>query len=161
MVGSATKTASEAKSRAAHWQLEGVRAQSLLSLRALYYVTGGSHSSLLKAAQNTGEALGVDHCTHAQSGIKGAITSIQVLTLGLLLDYVHLQHSKPEHPRNINTKMGSSNNSNGGTFFRLAGSLQGTDRSRDCLNIFLEYVPGGSIASLLSKFGAQPLNPKP
>ena len=30
---------------------------------------------------------------------------------------------------------------------------QGTDRSHDCLNIFLEYVPGGSIASLLAKFG--------
>lgn len=31
--------------------------------------------------------------------------------------------------------------------------MQGTDRSHDCLNIFLEYVPGGSIASLLAKFG--------
>lgn len=31
--------------------------------------------------------------------------------------------------------------------------VQGTHRSEDCLNIFLEYVPGGSIASLLTKFG--------
>jgi len=31
---------------------------------------------------------------------------------------------------------------------------QGTDRTDECLNIFLEFVPGGSICSLLSKFGA-------
>ena len=31
---------------------------------------------------------------------------------------------------------------------------QGTDRTEECLNIFLEFVPGGSISSLLSKFGA-------
>ncbi|GBG59479.1 hypothetical protein CBR_g38503 [Chara braunii] len=30
----------------------------------------------------------------------------------------------------------------------------GTDREEDALNIFLEFVPGGSIASLLSKFGS-------
>ena len=40
----------------------------------------------------------------------------------------------------------------------LAGApplLQGTEKSEEgsCLNIFLEYVPGGSIASLLAKFG--------
>eukprot|EP00887_Chlorella_sp_A99_P006974 scaffold2.g6974.t1 len=29
----------------------------------------------------------------------------------------------------------------------------GTERTDDCLNIFLEYVPGGSIATLLAKFG--------
>ena len=29
----------------------------------------------------------------------------------------------------------------------------GTERTEECLNIFLEYVPGGSIASLLDKFG--------
>jgi serine/threonine protein kinase len=29
----------------------------------------------------------------------------------------------------------------------------GTQRDDEFLNIFLEYVPGGSIASLLSKFG--------
>jgi mitogen-activated protein kinase kinase kinase ANP1 len=29
----------------------------------------------------------------------------------------------------------------------------GTERSADTLNIFLEYVPGGSIASLIEKFG--------
>lgn len=29
----------------------------------------------------------------------------------------------------------------------------GTERSEDTLNIFLEYVPGGSIASLIEKFG--------
>ena len=33
---------------------------------------------------------------------------------------------------------------------------QGTDRTEECLNIFLEFVPGGSISSLLSKFGAAP-----
>ena len=33
------------------------------------------------------------------------------------------------------------------------GSLQGTERTEDCLNIFLELVSGGSIASLLNKFG--------
>lgn len=32
--------------------------------------------------------------------------------------------------------------------------LQGTDRDEQHLNIFLEFVPGGSIASLLAKFGA-------
>jgi hypothetical protein len=31
---------------------------------------------------------------------------------------------------------------------------QGTERSSGSLNIFLEYVPGGSIASLLAKFGS-------
>ena len=31
--------------------------------------------------------------------------------------------------------------------------LQGTEKSEGSLNIFLEYVPGGSIASLLAKFG--------
>eukprot|EP00850_Spirogloea_muscicola_P016230 SM000130S27117 [mRNA] locus=s130:206092:211730:- [translate_table: standard] len=30
----------------------------------------------------------------------------------------------------------------------------GTDREEEALNIFLEFVPGGSIASLLSKFGS-------
>ena len=30
---------------------------------------------------------------------------------------------------------------------------QGTDRDDEHLNIFLEFVPGGSIASLLNKFG--------
>ena len=30
---------------------------------------------------------------------------------------------------------------------------QGTDRDDEHLNIFLEFVPGGSIASLLTKFG--------
>ena len=32
--------------------------------------------------------------------------------------------------------------------------LQGTERTKEHFNIFLEYVPGGSIASLLAKFGA-------
>ena len=32
--------------------------------------------------------------------------------------------------------------------------MQGTDRDDEHLNIFLEFVPGGSIASLLNKFGA-------
>ena len=32
---------------------------------------------------------------------------------------------------------------------------QGTDRDQQHLNIFLEFVPGGSIASLLAKFGAR------
>ena len=36
----------------------------------------------------------------------------------------------------------------------LLGVRQGTDRTEECLNIFLEFVPGGSISSLLSKFGA-------
>ena len=35
---------------------------------------------------------------------------------------------------------------------------QGTDRDDEHLNIFLEFVPGGSIASLLNKFG-EPLAP--
>ena len=33
-------------------------------------------------------------------------------------------------------------------------SLQGTEKTEEALNIFLEYVPGGSIASLLAKFGS-------
>ena len=33
-------------------------------------------------------------------------------------------------------------------------AAQGTDRDQQHLNIFLEFVPGGSIASLLAKFGA-------
>lgn len=32
--------------------------------------------------------------------------------------------------------------------------MQGTEKTQDSLNIFLEYVPGGSIASLLAKFGS-------
>ncbi len=32
-------------------------------------------------------------------------------------------------------------------------AMQGTDRDDEHLNIFLEFVPGGSIASLLTKFG--------
>ena len=32
-------------------------------------------------------------------------------------------------------------------------AVQGTDRDDEHLNIFLEFVPGGSIASLLTKFG--------
>jgi serine/threonine protein kinase len=32
----------------------------------------------------------------------------------------------------------------------------GTERTTDALHIFLEYVPGGSIASLLTRFGAFP-----
>jgi hypothetical protein len=35
------------------------------------------------------------------------------------------------------------------------GLVQGTERSDAALHIFLEYVPGGSIASLLAKFGEQ------
>jgi serine/threonine protein kinase len=35
--------------------------------------------------------------------------------------------------------------------------MQGTDRDQQHLNIFLEFVPGGSIASLLAKFGARSL----
>ena len=31
--------------------------------------------------------------------------------------------------------------------------MQGTDRDQQHLNIFLEFVPGGSIASLLTRFG--------
>jgi len=31
--------------------------------------------------------------------------------------------------------------------------VQGTEQTSEHLNIFLEYVPGGSIASLLGKFG--------
>ena len=31
--------------------------------------------------------------------------------------------------------------------------FQGTERTKEHFNIFLEYVPGGSIASLLAKFG--------
>jgi hypothetical protein len=37
----------------------------------------------------------------------------------------------------------------------LLSLMQGTDRDQEHLNIFLEFVPGGSIASLLTKFGAQ------
>jgi serine/threonine protein kinase len=33
-------------------------------------------------------------------------------------------------------------------------SYLGTERTKEALHIFLEYVPGGSIASLLSKFGS-------
>lgn len=33
--------------------------------------------------------------------------------------------------------------------------VQGTCRTKEYLNIFLEFVPGGSIASLLAKFGEQ------
>ena len=33
-------------------------------------------------------------------------------------------------------------------------NMQGTEKTEETLNIFLEYVPGGSIASLLAKFGA-------
>ena len=36
----------------------------------------------------------------------------------------------------------------------LGPYLQGTERTKEHFNIFLEYVPGGSIASLLAKFGA-------
>ena len=36
---------------------------------------------------------------------------------------------------------------------RLHVMWQGTDRDEQHLNIFLEFVPGGSIASLLGKFG--------
>ena len=43
--------------------------------------------------------------------------------------------------------------------FRLCVMEQGTDRDEEHLNIFLEFVPGGSIASLLTKFG-KPLNHK-
>jgi serine/threonine protein kinase len=32
---------------------------------------------------------------------------------------------------------------------------QGTERTDECLNIFLEFVPGGSIASLINKFGGE------
>ena len=32
-------------------------------------------------------------------------------------------------------------------------AAQGTEKTEETLNIFLEYVPGGSIASLLAKFG--------
>ena len=33
-------------------------------------------------------------------------------------------------------------------------SMQGTERTKEHLDIFLEFVPGGSISSLLDKFGA-------
>ncbi len=36
----------------------------------------------------------------------------------------------------------------------LGPCTQGTERTKEHFNIFLEYVPGGSIASLLAKFGA-------
>ena len=35
----------------------------------------------------------------------------------------------------------------------ICADAQGTDRDDEHLNIFLEFVPGGSIASLLTKFG--------
>ena len=38
-------------------------------------------------------------------------------------------------------------------------SHQGTERTKEHFNIFLEYVPGGSIASLLAKFGEHHLVP--
>jgi hypothetical protein len=38
--------------------------------------------------------------------------------------------------------------------FHLPGGVQGTDRTAECLNIFLEFVPGGSLADLIKKFGA-------
>lgn len=41
------------------------------------------------------------------------------------------------------------------------GVRQGTDRTEECLNIFLEFVPGGSISSLLSKFGASRISTPP
>lgn len=37
---------------------------------------------------------------------------------------------------------------------RNAPPAQGTEKTEESLNIFLEYVPGGSIASLLAKFGS-------
>lgn len=37
--------------------------------------------------------------------------------------------------------------------------VQGTERTDECLNIFLEFVPGGSIASLINRFGAQSIFP--
>lgn len=37
---------------------------------------------------------------------------------------------------------------------QASGRMQGTEKTDDSLNIFLEYVPGGSIASLLAKFGS-------
>lgn len=37
---------------------------------------------------------------------------------------------------------------------QASGRTQGTEKTEDSLNIFLEYVPGGSIASLLAKFGS-------
>ena len=36
--------------------------------------------------------------------------------------------------------------------------MQGTEKTDETLNIFLEYVPGGSIASLLAKFGTSPVS---
>ena len=36
--------------------------------------------------------------------------------------------------------------------------MQGTEKTDETLNIFLEYVPGGSIASLLAKFGMSPVS---
>lgn len=41
----------------------------------------------------------------------------------------------------------------------LSNAVQGTERTDDQLDIFLEFVPGGSIASLLEKFGALVLLP--
>ena len=35
----------------------------------------------------------------------------------------------------------------------MSCALQGTTRTDEHLNIFLEYVPGGSIASLINSFG--------
>lgn len=35
-------------------------------------------------------------------------------------------------------------------------AVQGTEKTEETLNIFLEYVPGGSIASLLGRFGESP-----
>ena len=39
-------------------------------------------------------------------------------------------------------------------YARVTVFAQGTERTKDHLDIFLEFVPGGSIASLLAKFGA-------
>ena len=39
--------------------------------------------------------------------------------------------------------------------------LQGSERKEEYINIFLEFVPGGSIAGVLTKFGAPRWNIKP
>lgn len=93
-----------------------------------------------------------------QTGQLMAVKQVTDLSIGLLQCFVQVQMPSDascrdrvvEHVNALESEVEVLKKFNHHNIVRYLG----TERSQDTLNIFLEYAAGGSVASLLSKFGA-------